>query len=415
MKILLIFPLCPLPANSGGQVRVWNIAKQLSKTHTVDLLCFIRNESEKKYEDELLTVFNSVHFVMRKKLFERSSLLAGGMSFVPFFVSNITILFSTLFSVRPLLSHLYNSSELRDFIQRVDADRSYDLFYAETFYGIASLKNILNTIRTRLVLIDQNVESIAYSRQSKQQKNLLLSLLMLMDVLKIRREEEFFWREAGLIGALSVTDQAYISARTKRDVILFENGIDRDWFSEHLVDRVPNEILFVGTFSYFQNVDSLRWFLESIWPDIITKSRKKLSLRIVGRGSDASLKTYVQDKGYTIDEKVEDIRTAFQHATILVAPIRAGSGTKYKVLEGMASRLPVITTLIGAEGLAVTSGEQLLIANDASEFAAGVVSLIDDESLRSRIGTSGYLFVKDDYDWALIVDGFNKILYAYCA
>ncbi|MDQ3098557.1 MAG: glycosyltransferase family 4 protein [bacterium] len=412
MKILLIFPLCPLPANSGGQVRVWNIAKQLSKNHTVDLLCFIRNESEKKYQTELLTVFNSVQFIVRKELFDRSALVAGDMSFISFFVSNLSVLISTLFSDRPLLSHLYDSPELRNAVVLADENHSYNLFYAETFYGISSLKDILTLLKTKILLIDQNIESIAYDRQAYQQKNLIVRMLMKLDVLKIRREEEFYWKKTGAIGALSGTDQKYIVERTGREVILVENGVDSAWFAEHKVERTASEVLFVGTFSYFQNVDSLHWFLDDLWPLISSKSSKPLTLRIVGRGADDSLKRYVKDKGQEIDENVDDIRIAFQHATVLAAPIRAGSGTKYKVLEAMASRLPIVTTLVGAEGLAVTSGNQLFIAADESEFVLDILALTDDDSLRSTVGNSGYLFVKDSYDWTTIVDGFNKILNA---
>ncbi len=410
MKILLIFPLCPLPLNSGGQIRVWNIVRELRNFHTIDLVCFIRDDAEKKYEAELKTIFNSVTFIKRKKLFDRSMLIQGGLSAITFFQSNIELLFSSLFSSRPLLGHLYDSEEMRNYIRKVDTEKKYDLFYAETFYGIASLKYILAQIKAKILLIDQNIESIAYDRQSKQQKNPIVRMLMYLDVLKIRREEEFFWNSVEMVGALSDVDRGYIEQRTGKKALLVENGVDSAWFSQKVTERISSEILFVGTFSYFQNVDSLKWFLDSIWPRIIVKTNMSLSLHIVGRGADAALKEYVSGLGYTIDESVDDIRYAFQRATLLAAPIRAGSGTKYKVLEAMASGLPVLTTPVGAEGLAITPGTEMLVAQEEEQFAEFAIQLLQNQKLRESIGIAGYSFVKEAYDWKTIVHKFVKQL-----
>ncbi len=408
MNILLIFPLCPLPAQSGGQVRVWNIAKQLSRRHSIDLVCFIRDESEKKYEPELLTVFRSVAFIQRKKLFDRSALLGGISSFISFVLANIGLLFSALLSNRSLLSHLYSSSTLYDQIKEVDSVKKYDLIYAETFYGIASLKNLLPELKTKLLLIEQNIESLAYYRQSQQQKNIVIRWLMMLDVHKIRMEEEYFWKSAAVLGALSDVDQKYLKDKTGKDVVLLENGVDIEWFSQPRSERLENEVLFVGTFSYFQNVDSLRWFLDEIWPKVVSASTQELSLRIVGRRGDETLKKYVAAKNLRIDESVEDIRDAFQRATVLVAPIRAGSGTKYKVIEAMASHLPVVTTTVGAEGLTVTSGKELFIADSVEVFVTCVLNVLKDREVRQTIANNAYDFVTERYDWQQIVSRFDE-------
>jgi hypothetical protein len=168
MNILLIAPLCPLPLEKGGAVRIWNIARELAKNHTLDLVCFIRKEGEKRYEEELKKVFRSVAFIRRKGLFERSALTSGVLAPLRFAISNASLLGDTVFSPRPLLSHLYESEEMRSFILKADVSHSYDLLYAETFYGIASIKNELQTLQTPLLLIEQNIESKAYERKIKK-------------------------------------------------------------------------------------------------------------------------------------------------------------------------------------------------------------------------------------------------------
>ncbi len=408
MRILLVSPLCPLPLEKGGAVRIWNIAKHLSKNYVVDLVCFIRDEGEKRHEDSLKKVFNSVKFIKRRGLLDRSALTGGLLAPVRFVISNSSLLSDTLFSSRPLLSHLYDSAEMREFLLEADRSGKYSLIYAETFYGIASLKDQLKNIRTKMLLVEQNIESQAYARQADQQDNPLLKRLMKLDVAKIYAEEGYFWNNCSVVGGLSDVDVSEIKKRSGNDTVWqIDNGVDVAHFSEKVISRKDDELLFVGSLSYFQNIDALKWLIDEIWPSI---KNKNVSLRIVGRGADSALKHYVHEQGLVIDESVEDIREAFQSATMLVAPIRAGSGTKYKVLESMASHLPVVTTTVGAEGLRIMSGEEALIADSAEGLVAHIDTLLQDDQYRDVLAQKAYEFVSTQYDWKSIVSRFEESL-----
>jgi glycosyltransferase involved in cell wall biosynthesis len=412
MNILLISPLCPLPLEKGGAVRIWNIAKLLSQKHDLDLVCFIRDERELKYESELKKVFKKVTFIKRKKLLNAQYLLSSLSHTIEFLSQNFKLLGQVLFSDRPLLSLLYDSSEMREFIVNADKSKKYDLLYAETFYSIACIKGDLRNLETPLLLIEQNIESAMYKRLATSQKVLPIKMFMEKDVEKIKAEEEYFWNSIKLVGGLSDFDCQHIKQKTKRDVLCVTNGVDVEFFNQKACDRLDDELLFVGSLQYAPNISAVRFLVDQVWPNIVSKLplNHNLKLRIVGRGADEALKEYVKSKGFLIDESVEDIRTAFQHATILVAPLLSGSGTKYKVLESMASHLPVVTTSVGAEGLDVKSGQELYISDKAEELALDVVKLLNDADDRKRISDSAYEFVKNSYDWNSIVGKFNDYL-----
>jgi glycosyltransferase involved in cell wall biosynthesis len=268
-------------------------------------------------------------------------------------------------------------------------------------------------LKTPIVLIEQNIEYLLYKRQVEIQKNLVLRIGMQWDVWKMRREEVLFWKRARYLGGLSLLDNAEIRSVTGRqDLLLLENGVNLAWFSEKLgLIRKKNRVLFVGSFSYFANVDALIWLLEDIWPRFITKHKStEVELHIVGRGADANLKDLVSKNGMVIDESVEDIRVAFQEATVLVAPLRAGSGTKYKILEAMASHCPVLTTDVGAEGLKVSNGKQLIVENESAKLADMLGELIANESMREQLTLQGYNFVKEYYDWPKVISRFEEQL-----
>lgn len=408
MKILMISPLCPLPLEKGGAVRIWNIAKHLSEHHDIDLVCFIRKDSERAYELELKKVFNKVTFVPRQKLMSARSLMMPGFKKWQFFRYNAPLLLRALLTLRPLLSILYDSVQLRKILFEADKNREYDLIYSETYYATASVFEYLCLFQTPFMLCEQNIEHILYARQLQEQKNPLIHIGMKWDVWKMKYEELLFWRRSRLLGGLSSVDVSEMKDSSGReDVFCLENGVDISYFSQQVTVRSPHEVLFVGSLSYFQNVDAVKWLAESIWHEIQLKY-PQAKLRIVGRGADSSLIAYLQKKGLDVDASVDDIREAYQRATVLIAPIRAGSGTKYKVLEAMASHLPVITTVVGAEGLEVRHEKEVVIANDSQTLALETIRVLHNTELHQRLSAEAYTFVQQYYDWNQIINRFEK-------
>ena len=397
----------PLPPHSGGQVRVWNIARALSRRRPLDLLSFA-HEGEAVPEDALREVFSRVTLVPRAPLASLGSFLGSPIDLARAAARNLRVSARWLGSGRPLLSLLYDSDEMRLRLREADRSGAYDLLYAETFSAIASLRDDLGSLRTPLLLIEQNIESASFSRQAAQQRRPLVRRLMEWDVRRVRREEERFWRRVPLLGALSPVDAEVMRTRVGREPLLVSNGVDTAWFAQPVAERRADEALFVGSLRHFQNVDALSWLLEEIWPKVAA-ARPAARLRLVGRGADEALRRSLAARGLALDESVDDIRAALQQATVLIAPIRAGSGTKYKVIEAMASGLPVVTTPVGAEGLPVEPGREMVVSSDAGVLAGEVAALLADPVRRQAQAEAARGFVAA-YDWAGIVAGFEDQL-----
>ncbi|MFI5006469.1 MAG: glycosyltransferase family 4 protein [Solirubrobacterales bacterium] len=412
MRILLVCARPPLPLDSGGQVRVWNVARQLARRHRLDLLTFVNADAPERHEDALRGIFENVAFVPRRRLESLGAALARGTAWLDFVRGNLGLLLRTALSSRPLVAVAYDSPEMRG--RLLEADRQgYDLIHAETFPALASVRAELSGFRTPVLLIEQNVESLAFGRQADEARSALLRPLMRWDVRKLAREELQCWRSVRVLGAPSEVDASHMHARAGRPVLVLENGVDAAWFSEEVTPRRDDEVLFLGSFRYFQNVDALHWLLEEIWPRVIAGSDgPRPTLRIVGRGADDSLRRFVDARGFAVDERVDDVRHALQRATLLIAPLRAGSGTKFKVLEAMASGLPVVTTPTGAEGLPVESRHHLLIAEGAAEAAGAVRELLGSPDLQKRLAGAARALIAEGYDWARIVDRFESRLAA---
>ena len=159
-----------------------------------------------------------------------------------------------------------------------------------------------------------------------------------------------------------------------------------------------NTVVFFGLLSVAPNIDGLQFFVKSIWPSIAA-ARPNARFRIIGAGAPRSVLKLagprVEMAGF-----VPDLRRELAQAAVLVVPLRLGTGTRLKVVEGMAMEVPIVSTTLGAEGIEVVDGRDVLIADDAAAFAAAVVRLLDDPELGTRLGASARRLAVDRYSWS---------------
>jgi glycosyltransferase involved in cell wall biosynthesis len=150
----------------------------------------------------------------------------------------------------------------------------------------------------------------------------------------------------------------------------------------------PPELLFVGSFRHLPNADGIAWFMNEVWPTIAT-AEPDTTLTIVGGHPPPDVLAYGQVRGVTVRGYVADLDPLVDRAAVSIAPLRYGGGVKGKVVEALASGVPVVTTPAGAQGLPVRHGSDLVVADDAMGFAQGVLSLLRDPARAERIGAAG--------------------------
>lgn len=165
----------------------------------------------------------------------------------------------------------------------------------------------------------------------------------------------------------------------------------------------PDRLLFSGTLSYPPNAEAAIWLVEAVLP-LLRRTRPKVTLTVAGRGAPPAVDALAAVSGVRVAGWVPDLAEAYAEAAVVVAPLRSGGGTKLKVVEAMAAGRPLVTTSVGAEGLDVVSGQHLLVADDAAEFAEAVAGLLADPGRAGRIGAAGRRLAAERYDWAALGD-----------
>ncbi|UDY37679.1 glycosyltransferase [Dermatobacter hominis] len=166
-------------------------------------------------------------------------------------------------------------------------------------------------------------------------------------------------------------------------------------------------LLFVGALDYEPNTEAMSWFLREVWP-IVRAGRPDVVVHVVGRGAEA-LGSEAHAEGVELLGTVADLQAELDRADVSIVPIRVGAGTRLKVIEALANHLPIVTTTVGSEGIAVEDGRTALMADDATTFAGAVLRLVADGELRQHLADEGRVLFDEHYTWAGIRDDVERL------
>ena len=189
------------------------------------------------------------------------------------------------------------------------------------------------------------------------------------------------------------------------NVLIYRNSIP---LSD--VPSVPKQhmVVFSGNLEYHPNISAVRYFREEIWPRL-RRRWPSLIWRLVGKNPHAVARIVAGDSRIELSGAVPDAVTELARARVAIVPLRAGSGTRLKIIEAWAAGVPVVSTSLGAEGLPARAGEHLLLADDPRSFEEAVSSLLANEPLAGRIGRSGRYLFECEFTWEAAWKGLHLL------
>jgi glycosyltransferase involved in cell wall biosynthesis len=221
--------------------------------------------------------------------------------------------------------------------------------------------------------------------------------------MRLKSYEADVCRRADRVVAVSEADREAIHAIAPEvEITIVPNGVDLDEHIGYHGPVEPFDLVFTGKMDFRPNVDAMLWFGQEVLP-LILEHRPDVKLAIVGQRPHPRLAPLRDVPGVTITGWVDDVRPYIAGATVYVAPLRVGGGTRLKLLQAMAMGTAVVATSLGAEGFPVVHSRDLLLADAADDFAQAVLTLLDDPEQRAQLGTAGRRFVESNYGWDALV------------
>ncbi len=390
MKILMLTPYLPYPLLSGGQIRTYNLLKKLAEKHEITLFALIKDESERQHIQALEPLCAKI------QVFKRSRR--------PFTLRNVL---KTAISSYPFLVIRNHVPETIEAVRKELSGGEYDLIHAETFYMMPHLPET----QVPVILVEQTIEYLGYESYAKKAPFFLRPLLN-WDIAKIRHWERHFWRSAQKLIVMSQDDKEFIAQEIGQadKIEVVSNGVDTEWFDEK-PRQLPAQptVLSVGTFKWLPNVEAVNFLVQQVWP-LLKKEVTSARLWIVGNApTDRVLAYEKQDPQIKVTGNIPDIRDAFKQAHVLAAPVFSGKGTRYKVLEAMASGTPVVATPTAIEGLGVKDEEHVLLSRTAAEMSQQISRLFNQPRLREKLAKKAKQYVTDYYDWRYISHQLDQV------
>ena len=380
-KILALTSRLPYPPREGHQLRSWHMLRALAKRHEVTLLSFVRDDDAPDATGPL-----------------RSAVAQLEMFPIPSEQSRASLGFALmrgLLGGNPFVVEKYASADMR----RRIAERlpQADIVHVD----MLPLASLLGATRVPMVLNAHNVEHELLQRRIEIETRPAHRAFLRTQVGRLRQFETAVCRRASRILACSETDAQQLSALAPQTpVTVVPNGVDTQAISVSQAPPLAHRMIFVGQMSWFPNRDGVAWFLDEILPRIV-KARPDAQFALVGKNAGlhvpSSVAGNVQLLGF-----VDDLVPVMQQAAVYVVPLRAGSGTRLKVLEAMAFGKAIVTTHIGSEGIALDDGENAIYADSVEDFAAAVLRVMDDPALVARLGARARELAVARYDWDAI-------------
>lgn len=380
----MLTPYLPYPPSSGGQIRSYNLIKQLSRKNEIYLVGLIKNDEEKKHIAHLKKYCKEIYACKRSK--------------TPWTVSNIL---KSVFGPLPFVVVRNFSKEAKRTIESILNTTSIDLIHAETFYVMPHIP----TTNVPVLLVEQTIEYMVYQHYIENLKIPILPFFLKIDIFKLKYWEKTYWKKADLVGAVSIDDKDQMQKLLPDlHVEIIPNAAGEDLMELYASKKnTPKPtFLYVANFLWLQNVEGAEILATKIFPEI-QKMIPKSRCIIAGQYANEKLKGILKSDVEIIDlakDSIEAVKKAYSDGCVFMAPLEGPGGTRLKILGAMAAGLPVISSPTGVAGLSVTDGVNCLIAKNSKQFANKAVELLGNKKLFMTIRTNARKLVEDSYEYS---------------
>jgi sugar transferase (PEP-CTERM/EpsH1 system associated) len=390
MRLLLLTPQLPYPPHQGTSLRNFNLIAQLAKRHQVCLLTFLEPDQSLSEAGPLL---DRCQWVDTVPVPQRSAALR---------------LRQMLTTRRPDMAWRLWSTTFRDQLAKRLAEAPFDVVQIEGIELAPYLPTVREVQPRPLIVYEgHNAEWILQKRACltdlRTPRRWPAAAYSFVQWMRLRSYEAEVCRRVDHVVAVSGADRdAILTIAPEVAVTVVPNGVDLNEHTRYTGPIQSFELVFTGKMDFRPNVDAMLWMGREVWP-LIRHHRPQARLAIVGQRPHPRLNALRESPGITITGWVADVRPYIGGATVYVAPLRVGGGTRIKLLQAMAMGKAIVATSLGAEGFPVTHGRELLLADSADSFAQAVLALLDDRQQCTQLGKAARGFVEANYGWDALI------------
>ena len=394
-RVLFLSPRQCWPALSGAKLREYHFIRTLGRRAELSYVYFA-GPGEKPLTPDDLPFCRRIVCVPKPPAYNPWKLVCGALGRWPLPVLN------------------YTSTEMTSALAQLSAVSDYDLFHVDGIHMYRYVEPFVRASQSvpRVVYNWHNIESEAMRRYAATINSRAQRLYARQTAAKIEALERTILKTACGHIVCSERERTQLGRiASTAQIAVVENGVDTAYFAGgNHGGSTPKRIVFVGLMDYYPNVEGAVSFGNRIWPRLRDRLPGVI-FTIVGANPTPAVLALKAIPGIEVTGTVPDVRPYYRDALAAIVPLRTGGGTRLKALKAMAAGVPVISTELGAEGLAVTPEQDILIAGteDHEAWLRHLTRLAGSPEWRRRITTAAMELVRARYDWEIIGEKLSQI------
>jgi sugar transferase (PEP-CTERM/EpsH1 system associated) len=402
-----------LPLDKGGKLRTWHVMRNLAARHEITYLSF--SDPAQPTEDR-----EGMHAVCAHlRTIPRTDPAKGTTRF---YLDAARYLVDPV----PYAVAKYRSAAFKQELQQLLEQRRFDAIVCDFLPPVV---NLPERLPCPAILFTHNVEAEIWRRHAENARGPVAKALLSQQWRRMLRFEQDALSRFDLVLAVSEADgqtfERLYPGALKTPAHVVQTGVDTTYFAPSDPAEAGSlegpakaghhraHLVFTGSMDWLPNEDGMLYFVREMLPRI-REAEPGATLSIIGRAPTPAVKRLADEAGIEVTGRVDDVRPHIAAGAVYVVPLRIGGGTRLKIFEAMSMGKAVVSTTIGAEGLPVTSGRDVVIADDPAQFAQAVVGLIRDGAARRRIETEARRLVVERYDWSAVAEDFENALTRVC-
>ena len=396
LRVLQITNRVPYPLNDGGTIATYNVTYYLNKAgHKVTMASL---NTQKHFQNPAaLADIAEIHACTLDTSISPIGLLKGVFEHMPYNVKR------------------FESKAFHQLLTELLSKHTFDVIQVEGSYMALYVSTLKKHSKAKILLRSHNIEHEIWVRMAQNEGNPLKKWYFNMLSSKIKKFEDNSMHFFDAVVAITDRDAAYYQqAGFKGKLQVINAGANLDVFLPDVENEIPMSMCFLAGLDWMPNRQGLDWFLAEIWPTL-SKKYPTLTLHIAGKAMPEEYYK-LQTNQLIVHGTVLDAVDYLQKYEIFIVPLLSGGGMRLKVVEGMALAKCIVSTSIGAEGIAYTPMQNIVIADTPSEWIEKISYVIENPTIRKEIGQQAHLLSLQKYNWKNLVDSFviiyNQLLKA---
>ncbi len=387
MRILQLCNKAPYPPNDGSSIAIYNMG-----------VGFIANNVDL----HVLTINTKKHFKPDAEVEKEYKINSNYQSV--YRDANVSLfgLIANLFSSQSYFVSRFYFKEFENALIGKLKNQNFDVVQIEGLFMGVYIPVIKKYSKAKIVLRAHNVEHLIWERHIANERSVIKKSYLSLQNKRLKQFELAVLKQIDAIVSITDHDKGlFRKLDFKLPIYTCITGVDVSKYKQKETEAVkPRTIFCFASMDWMPNVEAVDWFLQHCWAKVSLVQGTKFI--IAGRHMpERFLKLNLPN--VQVIEKVESSKKFYNQHEIMLVPLLSGSGLRIKIIEGMAYGKAIVSTSVGAEGINISNGKNIIIEDDPAKFTDAVIELLQDENKRHKIEKEAQLFAEKEFDNAVVV------------